>query len=77
MSEVTAKSDKLSSQMQLLGGTPHTCFGELLALGCINFQNICAHHQEVVLRIPKHPQLAQFNGSSAKLWRFQKNIVLS
>ena len=27
---------------------------------CINFQNLCAHHEEEILRIPKHPQLAKF-----------------
>ena len=35
-------------------------FRELLSLRCINFKNLCAHHQEEVLRIPKHPQLARF-----------------
>ena len=35
-------------------------FYELLSLGCINFKNLCAHHEEEVLRFPKHPQLAKF-----------------
>ena len=35
-------------------------FSELLSLGCINLQNLCAHLQEEFLRIPKHPQLAKF-----------------
>ena len=35
-------------------------FRELLSLGCIKIENLCAHHQEEVLRIPKHPQLAKF-----------------
>ena len=35
-------------------------FHELLSLGCINFKSLCAHHEEEVLRIPKHPQLAKF-----------------
>ena len=35
-------------------------FHELLSLGCINFENLCAHHQEEVLRFPKHPQLVKF-----------------
>ena len=35
-------------------------FRELLSLRCINLKNLCAHHQEEVLRIPKHPQLAKF-----------------
>ena len=35
-------------------------FHELLSLGCINFKNLCAHHQEEVLRFPKHPQLVKF-----------------
>ena len=37
-------------------------------LGCINLQNLCGHHQEEVLRFPKHPLLAQFDESEAKLW---------
>ena len=35
-------------------------FHELLSLGCINLKNLGAHHQEEVLRFPKHPQLAKF-----------------
>ena len=35
-------------------------FHELLSLGCINFKNLCAHHEEEVLRFPKHPQLVKF-----------------
>ena len=35
-------------------------FHELLSLGCINFKNLCAHHQEEFLRFPKHPQLVKF-----------------
>ena len=35
-------------------------FHELLSLGCINFKKLCAHHQEEVLRFPKHPQLTKF-----------------
>ena len=35
-------------------------FHELLSLGCINFKSLCAHHQEEVLRFPKHPQLTKF-----------------
>ena len=27
---------------------------------CINFQNLCAHHQEEILRFPKHPQKSSF-----------------
>ena len=34
-------------------------FREVLSLGCIILENICAHHQEDLLRISKHPQLAQ------------------
>ena len=30
-------------------------FHELLSLGCINFKNLGAHHEEEVLRFPKHP----------------------
>ena len=41
-------------------------FRELHSLRCINFKNLCAYHQEEVLSIPKHPKLAQFNGSGAK-----------
>ena len=33
---------------------------ELLSLGCINFKNLCAYHEEEVLRFPKHPQLVKF-----------------
>ena len=29
-------------------------------LGCINLQNLCGHHQEEVLRFPKHHQLEKF-----------------
>ena len=42
-------------------------FHELLGLGCINFKNLCAHHQEEVLRFPKHPQLVKFGWFWAKL----------
>ena len=27
---------------------------------CINFENSCAHHQEEILTIPKHPQKSSF-----------------
>ena len=40
----------------------------LLSLGCINLKNLCAHLQEEILTIPKHPRLAQFDESEAKLW---------
>ena len=39
----------------------HLFFHELLSLGCINSKNICAFHQEEVLR----------------LWHFQKSNVLT
>ena len=35
-------------------------FREFLSSGCINFKNLCAHHQKEVLRFPKHPQLVKF-----------------
>ena len=35
-------------------------FCQLLSLRCVNFKNLCAHHQKEVLRIPKYPQLARF-----------------
>ena len=35
-------------------------FRELLSLRCIKIKNLCAHHQEEVLRIPKHPQPVKF-----------------
>ena len=35
-------------------------FHELLSLECINFKDLCAHHQEEALRFPKHPQLEKF-----------------
>ena len=34
---------------------------------------ISAHHQEEVLRIPKHPQHAKFGWFWAKLWQSQEN----
>ena len=34
-------------------------FHELLSLGCINFKNLCAYHEEEVLRFPEHPQLVK------------------
>ena len=40
----------------------------LLSPGCIDLKNLCAHLQEEVLTIPKHPLLAQFDESEAKLW---------
>ena len=52
-------------------------FCQFLGPRCINFKNLCAHHQEEVLRIPKHPQLAKFGFFRAKLWHFQKNNVLT
>ena len=27
---------------------------------CINFENLCAHQQEEILKIPKHPQKSTF-----------------
>ena len=30
-------------------------FCQFLSPGCINLKNLCAHHKEEVLRIPKHP----------------------
>ena len=32
----------------------------ILSHFCINFQNLCAHHQEEILRFPKHPQKSSF-----------------
>ena len=46
----------------------------LLSLGCINLK-ICAHLQEEVLTIPKHPLLAQFDESEAKLWCSKEDRV--
>ena len=40
--------------------TALSVFRELLSLRCINLRNLCAHRQEEVLRIPKHPQLSKF-----------------
>ena len=45
-------------------------------LGCINLQNLCGHHQEEVLRFPKHPLLAQFDESEAKLWCSKEGFLL-
>ena len=35
-------------------------FRELLSLGCTYVQNLCGHHQEELMAIPKHPQLVKF-----------------
>ena len=35
-------------------------FHELLSQECINLENLCAHHQEDLLTIPKHPQHCHF-----------------
>ena len=35
-------------------------FRELLSLGCINLQNLCGHHHQELMTIPKHPQLVKF-----------------
>ena len=51
-------------------------FPQFLGPGCINFKNLCAHHQEEVLRSPKHAQLAKFGRFWGKLWHFQKSNVL-
>ena len=40
---------------------------------CIDFQNICAHHQEEILRILKHPQISTFWWVLAK--KMAKNKV--
>ena len=50
-----------------------TCFCELLSLGCINLENLCAHQQVEVLRIPKYPQHVKFGLFVAKLWQFKEN----
>ena len=42
-----------------MGSQKIIVFHELLSLGCINFKNICAYHEEEVLRFPKHPQLVK------------------
>ena len=46
-------------------------FGEFLGQGCINIKNLCAHHQEGVLRIPKHTLLSIFQWFLVKLWQFE------
>ena len=48
-------------------------FCQFLSPGCINFKNLSAHHQEEVLRIPKHPQLAKFGLFWAKLLQLKEN----
>ena len=50
-------------------------FHELLSLGWIFLQNLCVHHQENLLTIPKHPQLANFGWFWVKLWQFKDNKV--
>ena len=39
------------------------------------FKNLCAHHQEEVLRISKHSQLVKFGWFLAMLWQFKENII--
>ena len=51
----------------------HSGFRQFLSPGCINLKKICAHNQEEVLRIPKHPQLAKFGWFWAELLQFIEN----
>ena len=58
-------ADRIGGQTQTKRG--NSCEGEELNFNfnflshfCINFQNSCAHYQEEILRIPKHPQLSIF-----------------
>ena len=43
---------------------------------CIDFQNLSAHHQEEILRIPKHSQLAKFDEDKIKprTFEFSQNM---
>ena len=59
--EVTHLNNELSTKLlQLAQSFLRFRMHALNRLGCINLQNICGHHQEEVLRFPKHPQLAKF-----------------
>ena len=51
----------------------HSRFHQFLGPGCINLKNLCAHHQEEILTIPKHPQLAKLGWFLTKLWQFKEN----
>ena len=70
-------ADRIGGQTQTKRG--NSCEGEelnfnfnFLSLFCINFQNSCAHHQEEILRILKHPQTSSLMSFSqdklALLW---------
>ena len=58
-------------------------FRQFLSPGCVNFKNLCAHQQEEVLRIPKHPNMWNLRPSYGTLkkikvsqnnfdWRLEK-----
>ena len=50
----------LSGRIQLVQYFLRIVLRVLLSLGCINLKNLCAHLQEEVLRVPKHPQFVRF-----------------
>ena len=43
----------------MLGGVSESS-GSPLDDGHMNFENLCAHQQEEILKIPKHPQKSTF-----------------
>ena len=49
---------------------------ELSSIGCINFKNLCAHHQEKVLRIPKHLLSIFLMNLSQVLAKSKKNLIV-
>ena len=51
-------------------------FRELLSLRCINLKNLCAHHQEKVLRIPKHLLSIFLMNLSQVLAKSKKNLIV-
>ena len=56
------KTFKIKFRIRTIVGVIKICalfFRELLILGCINLQNLCAHQQEELLTIPKHLQLVK------------------
>ena len=58
--KINCNLPKMQIHLQLAQSFLRIRMHALNRLGCINLQNLCGHHQEQVLRFPKHPQLAKF-----------------